>query len=425
MDYEAIVIGAGPSGLSLAAELARYGVDVAILERRIGRDGAGTRAVGVHGRTLAALEPSGAAERILADAARITRGIARSGGGSGRRLGEVRIDRLRMRFPFVATAPQSVTEAAVGYGAPEPMRGAEVLSVSQAPDGVRLAVRIGSVEVELRARVAVVAAGGSGRGLLSPFAEARVHEYPDRYVMTDLFAGGGPSGEYAGGQAEDTAIITLDPSGVVESFPLPGGRRLVAWQGGDWDPAAGLVSSSGENAEILRRAVAERAGEPRLAEGIGSAASFRIRRVLLSRMRWGRVFVIGDAAHEISPIGGQGMNLGIIDAATLAPALARRLREGGPIAGAGGGSGSGPASAAGTGSGRGEAELDRWERDRLASARTAGRVAGLSTSLGRGRSPALHAAALALVGGALAGPLGGFAARAYTMGFDRSRKSIR
>uniref|UniRef100_UPI0020297194 FAD-dependent oxidoreductase n=1 Tax=Caballeronia sp. INML5 TaxID=2921750 RepID=UPI0020297194 len=81
-------------------------IDVAVLERRA--DSApGTRAIGVHPPTLLALEASGAAEQILARAARIPRGIART---RDRQLGEVRFDRTGARFPFVAAVPQAVTE---------------------------------------------------------------------------------------------------------------------------------------------------------------------------------------------------------------------------------------------------------------------------------------------------------------------------
>ncbi|MGI8392400.1 FAD-dependent oxidoreductase [Leucobacter sp. W1038] len=419
-DFDVIVVGAGPTGLLVASELQRHGISVGLLERRAD-PWPGTRAIGVHAPVLAALEASGATERILSEATRVTRGIARSG---ERTLGEVRFNRLRTRFPFVATVPQAVTEAAVATGGPDPLRGRVVVSLAEEGDRVVVthtpaaAVSLaGSTPAapppdtaatgELTARAVVVAAGASGRGLVSGLMRVAATEYPDRYLMADV-AG-------ATAQPADTAVIHLDQAGVLESFPLPhGGRRLVAWDAGI--AAAGIAlarqkrSSPGHAALAaagpdggaddltgrLRSTVASRTGDEGLASLVSHASSFGIRRVLLRRMRAGRILAIGDTAHEVSPIGGQGMNLGLLDAATLAPVLSRCLSGGATTR-----------------------ELDRWERTRLASARTAARLAHLNTSLGRPRSAFAHSASTRLLGGVLGSPLERVAARAYAMGFDR------
>src|SRR3954470_12251691 len=117
---DVVVVGAGPVGTLLASELARRGVDVALLEQRT-TPGDGSRAIGVHSPVLAALEASGITERLLAGAVRVTRGEARS---DGRPVGVVRFDRLDRRFPFVAALPQAATEEALAADAPPAARGA-------------------------------------------------------------------------------------------------------------------------------------------------------------------------------------------------------------------------------------------------------------------------------------------------------------
>ena len=90
---DVLVVGAGPVGLALGADLRARGVDVAIVERR-GETDAGTRAIGIHSPSLAHLELSGATDALLARAVRIRRGEARA---DGRTLAAIRFDRLRAR----------------------------------------------------------------------------------------------------------------------------------------------------------------------------------------------------------------------------------------------------------------------------------------------------------------------------------------
>lgn len=379
---DVIIVGAGPVGTLLAGELSRRGVEVALLERRT-EPGMGTRAIGLHAPVLAALEEGGATDRILARAARVARGEARS---EGRLLGVVRFDRLNARHPFVATLPQAETEAALAVGAPLPRRGVAVTGFRLEHDVVHVTADAAS-ELELAAPLVVVAGGAGSRGLAYRPGALRRTAYPDRYLMTDA--------DVPDRADADVAVVHLAPSGVLESFPLPGGRRrFVAWDAGARDGA----DDDAARLTRLRAALADR-GEGDAVAAAQSATSFGVGRVVAPRMRRGRIVVIGDAAHEVSPIGGQGMNLGLLDAATLAPLLTRWLRTGREP----------------------EAELAAWERDRVRSAAWAARLAALNTRLGRPRGPMGHAVREAALRAAL-GAAGPLAARGYAMGFDATAR---
>jgi 2-polyprenyl-6-methoxyphenol hydroxylase-like FAD-dependent oxidoreductase len=409
---EVLVVGAGPVGTVLAAELARHGVEVRLLERRAVAGG-GTRAIGVHAPVLAALEPSGITERLLAKAQRVPRGEARSG---SRVLGVVRFDRLSTRFPFVATLPQSETEAVLSALAPVPERGAEVVGLTVrraavelrvartgagaaggvagadaagAADGVAPAHAVdgagaGAAIEHVAAPLVVIAGGWAARPLVYRDGHVPTTTYPDRYLMADIAVGDRPDA--------DTAIVNLDPAGVLESFPLPGAmRRVVAWD------AAAPPSSDDPAARVQRLQAALRGrGEASVADAVGAATEFGVRRVSAPRLRRGRLFVIGDTAHEVSPIGGQGMNLGLLDAVGLAPLLARWVHDG-----------TAP-----------EAELAAWEQRRVRSAIRAGQLAAVNTVLGRPRRGVADLARRTLVRGMLMPPFGHAFASAYAMGLD-------
>lgn len=395
---DVVIVGAGPVGTLLAVELVRRGVDVRVLERRP-TAGTGTRAIGIHAPVLAALEPSGITERLLARAVRVPRGVARAG---DRVLGVVRFDRLSARFPFVATLPQADTEGVLADASPAPERGVEVTAVRTGGAEVRLeaTVRGGADDGDARhisAPIVVLAGGWGARSLVYRDGRVPTTAYPDRYLMSDIAVPDRPDA--------DTAIVNLTPDGVLESFPLPGSmRRVVAWDAvvpfADAERDAGGAGADDGAAAAQRvarlRAALRARGEAAVADAVETATAFGIRRVCAPRLRNGRLFVIGDTAHEVSPIGGQGMNLGLLDAVGLAPLLARWVHE--RVA---------P-----------EPELADWERRRVRSAVRAGRLAAVNTVLGRPRSGAADLARRTLVRGMLTPPLDRSFAAAYSMGLD-------
>lgn len=318
---EVLIVGAGASGLLLAALLAQRGVDVVVLERRP-RPSGHSRAIGLHPPALDALRAVGLEQLALEEGMPIRGGVARSG---RHELGELTFERAWPERPFVLALPQHRTEALLSARVRELAPGAlhrgwDVTEVQEDGTGVHVSARpssaAGAVPADAierstwRAQVLVGADGANSGVRQHAGIGVRERPYADTYLMGDFAdtTGDGP-----------TAVIYLAAGGVVESFPLPGSvRRWVAHTG------AATVDPSPEG---LARLVQDRTGAAPDARTCTMLSAFRVRRRLAERMVTGRQVLVGDAAHEISPIGGQGMTLGWLDALALAPLLAQALDE--------------------------------------------------------------------------------------------------
>lgn len=391
---EVVIVGGGSAGLFLAALLAGRGVDVVVLERRAAPS-AHSRAIGLHPPALAALRSLGLDEAAIAQGARIERGVGRS---YGRDLGELTFDRVHPDYPFVLALPQYRTEALLAQKLEELAPGAlhrgwevhdareengTVHVTATGPDtSSKGSTAATGVVAVWRARVLVGADGLRSMVRTCAGIDTDLRPYPDTYLMGDFAETTGH---------ENTAVIHLEPGGVVESFPLPGRmRRWVAHTGSaPLDPCPA----------VLTAIIAQRTGEVLDPDSNTMVSAFTVRRQLAEHMLSGRQVIIGDAAHEISPIGGQGMTLGWLDAQALVPLLEQLVtdNEERPL--------------------QTLAGFRDFERGRLRSARTAAGVARLNMALGRPMSSSIGRARDIALQAVLTTPVRTRLARAFTMGW--------
>ncbi|MCM3657545.1 FAD-dependent monooxygenase [Agromyces mediolanus] len=378
---DVVIVGGGPVGLLLAVLLAQRGLEPVVVERRT-RIATRPKAVGVHAPGWRVLEAAGVAERLESSSVAITGGEVEC---DGRVLG-------RMRFPgdaAVRSVPQHLVEVALEARLAELRpgalrRGAEAVAVvapageRAAPAGVR--VRLADA-TELSADYAVLADGVRSRLRAELGIAWRLRRGSARYTMADV------TGPRAGGVAagsEASARLCFERGGVVEALPIPGGLRWVAHLGRPGRSRSGSAPHDWPDAAAFASLVEGRVGV-RLAGDV-EPSGFVARQRLATRFAAGRVALVGDAAHEISPIGGQGMSLGFRDAEELAGVLAAVSPAGGASGagadaavggGAGGTVGAGPAVGAG-----GPAPFGPYERHRRRAASRAIRRAAFNMAMG-------------------------------------------
>lgn len=307
-EVQVLVIGAGPTGLALAASLALRRIDVAVLDAQPA--GANTsRAAVIHARTLETLEGIGVVERLLAAGVRARRFTLRD---RDRVLLPVEFGFLPTRYPFTLMVSQAETESILRARLAEAGVGVHwdraLADIRQDASGVEAVLRDGA---RVRARYLVGADGAHSTVREKAGIRFPGKSYPQSFALADV--------RLNGTAPREEVILYFSPAGLVVVAPLPQGvHRIVATadeapERPDAAYVQALLDARGPQRDPLR-----------VRELLWSSR-FHVHHRVADSFRAGRILIAGDAAHVHSPAGGQGMNTGIQDGIALGDALARVL----------------------------------------------------------------------------------------------------
>ncbi|MFE2475192.1 FAD-dependent monooxygenase [Streptomyces sp. NPDC059389] len=335
---DVLVAGAGPVGLTAAAELRRRGISCRIVDRLPARLPY-AKAVGIQPRTLEIWDHMGFVRAALEAAVPMRGQLTYVNGVEQPRLDLVLPPEVPYRF---AALPQYETERIIeefleGFGT-RIERGTELVSFVQDAEGVTSRLTTPAGEEEVRTRFLVGCDGAHSivrKGLGLAFGGGA---FPEEYMLADVEVDWDLPYAYGVRAMHHDARGAVDD--VLVCIPLPGDRRyrvsmMVPPELSAAPPPGGdtvLHGLEGGRAPELGhvQAVLDRLSpQPTTASAMRWSSVFRISHRLVDRYGEGRVFVAGDAAHIHPPTGAQGMNTGIQDAWNLAWKLALAVRGAG------------------------------------------------------------------------------------------------
>lgn len=318
-ECEVLVVGAGPTGLTLATLLKRSGIACLVIDKASGPSRT-SKAIGLQYRVSEILAWLGLLPRFEARAAKQTRVNLLVEGQvvTTLQLGQLAPAVSGAFAPRPIILPQSDTEELLGAALVEAGGlvhfGTELVGLTQNDDQVEARLADGST---IRARYLLSCEGGHSvaRKLAGIAFEGKT--YPHDFIMADVAM----ESALRSGEAHSF----LHPDGVLTAITMPGEKRWRLFI------EAGAADVAEVSLDTIRALYVARTGDRQTTISDPTwLTRFKIHSRIVDHYRAGRVFLAGDAAHLHSPSGGQGITTGMQDATNLAWKLAHVLRHGAP-----------------------------------------------------------------------------------------------
>lgn len=311
--YDVIIAGAGPVGLLLGLRLNQLGLNFLILEKRT-EPHSNSRSIGIHPPALEVFDEIGLSKPLISTGICIRKGKAFH--DKNQLLGTLDFGLCPKPHNYVLVLPQFQTEHILRKKLLEKSpgslkNGVEVTNFRQNNQHINVEFHDGDKPYTIKSSYLAGCDGKASTIRRKAGIAFNGYIYPYRYAMGDF---------EDNTTFENDAAIYAGKHGLVESFPLAGkARRWVAEL-----PSGMNECSLPEFCNIIF----ERAGFILDQSSNTMFSLFKAECFLAGTFRSGRVLLAGDSAHLLSPIGGQGMNLGWLDAWQLGEALQKTLKQG-------------------------------------------------------------------------------------------------